>query len=98
MRSVVLRPEAEADIELIVDYTLAEWGSAQARNYIDSLRAAIERLAVNGMRYQQDAELYPGLRRMKVAHHIVWYLIDDDAVDVVRVMHEQRDMRRHLRV
>ena len=98
MRSVVLRPEAEIDIAEAAHYTVGRWGHEQARHYIGDLRAAIERLASNGMRYRQDAELHPGLRRMKVGHHIVWYLIDNETVDVVRVMHEQRDMRRFMRV
>ncbi len=98
MRNVILRPDAEADIEDAADYTIGQWGHEQARRYIGDLRAAIERLAMSGMRFREDAELHPGLRRMKAAHHIVFYLIDDKMVDVVRVMHEQRDMRRHLPV
>lgn len=97
MRSVILRPEAEVDIEVIADYTIAQWGIEQARHYVDDLRRAIERLAVDGLRRPEAAELFPGLRRARSGHHFIFYLIDDERVDVIRVLHERRDAMRQLK-
>ena len=33
---------------------------------------------------------------MRSGHHFIFFLIDDESVDVVRVMHERRDAVRHL--
>lgn len=96
MRSIVVRPEAETDIEDAADYTAERWGREQARRYIGDIRKAIERLAVDGLRYPEEAEAYPGLRRMRSGRHFIFFLIDDDKVDVVRVMHERRDAVRQL--
>ncbi|MCB1812009.1 MAG: type II toxin-antitoxin system RelE/ParE family toxin [Candidatus Competibacteraceae bacterium] len=30
-------PEAENDLQQIIDYTLEQWGKAQARDYVDGL-------------------------------------------------------------
>lgn len=95
MRKVIVRPEAEVDIEDAADYTIAQWGREQARQYVGDLRRAIERLALNGLRYPEEAEVFPGLRRMRSGHHFIFYLIDDERVDVVRVLHERRDVKRH---
>ncbi len=96
MRSVVIRPEAEVDIEVIADYTIEHWGVDQARHYVGDLRCAIERLAVDGLRRAEEAELFPGLRRARSGYHFIFYLIDDERVDVIRVLHERRDAIRQL--
>lgn len=97
MRSVIIRPEAEVDIEVIADYTIAQWGVDQARHYVGDLRRVIERLALDGLRRPEEAELFPGLRRARSGHHFIFYLIDDERVDVIRVLHERRDARRQLK-
>ena len=96
MRDIVIRPAAEADIEDAADYTIEKWGRDQARHYIGDIRKAIDRLAVDGFRYPEETPAYPGLRRMRSGHHFVFFLIDDDKVDVVRVMHERRDAVSHI--
>lgn len=96
MREVILRPEVDTDMEDVVDYTIGQWGHEQALFYIGELRAGIERLAQTAMRHPLDSELHPGLRRMKINHHFVYYLVDGEVVEVVRVLHEKRDSRRQL--
>ena len=97
MRSVVIRPQAEVDIEVIADYTIEQWGAEQARHYVCDLRRAIERLAVDGLRRPEEAELFRGLRRARSGHHFIFYLIDDEQIDVIRVLHERRDVTRQLK-
>lgn len=96
MRSIIVRPEAEVDIEDIADHTIAQWGADQARHYLGDLRRTIERLAVDGLRRPEEAQLFPGLRRARSGHHFIFYLIDDERVDVIRVLHERRDVMRQL--
>jgi toxin ParE1/3/4 len=97
MRSVAVRPEAEADIEDVADYTIEQWGAEQARHYVSDLRKAIEGLATNGLRHREEADVFPGLRRARSGHHLIFYLIDDERVDVLRLLHERRDAMRHLK-
>ena len=97
MRSVVIRPQAEVDIEVLADYTLTPWGVEQARHYVGDLRRVIERLAVDGLRRPEEAELFPGLRRTRSGHHFIFYLIDDERVDVIRVLHERQDLIQRLK-
>ena len=39
MREIIVRPEADAYIEICADYTIGEWGHEQARKYVRELRA-----------------------------------------------------------
>lgn len=96
MREVILRPAAQVDIEDIADYTIGEWGHEQARRYVGDLRRAIERLASSALRHQLHDDVLPGLRKLRCGRHLVFYLVADDAVDVVRVLHDNRDVRRYL--
>ena len=96
MRDIALRPKAEADIEDAADYTIEQWGHDQARRYIGDIRQAIGRLAIDGLRYPLEDQAFPGLRRMRSGHHFVFFLIDDNRVDALRVMHERRDAVRHV--
>lgn len=93
---VVLRPEAERDIADIADYTIVQWGRSQARRYVVELRGAIERLSTTGARHPLADPQFPGMRRMRQRHHLVYYLIDGTTVDVIRVLHERMDVDAHL--
>ncbi|HEY6816788.1 MAG TPA: type II toxin-antitoxin system RelE/ParE family toxin [Croceibacterium sp.] len=91
MPDVVLRPEAEADIELIADYTIARWGLEQARTYTATLRADIASLASFPERFPVHAQSGLGLQRMRSGHHLVFYLVSEVATEIVRVLHERQD-------
>lgn len=96
MREVRYRPEADADIEDIADYTLARWSRKQARSYLAGLRGDIESLAEFALRVPVHEESRLGLRRMPSGHHLIFYLVGDDGVEVVRVLHERMDVGAKL--
>ena len=96
MIDVLLRPEAEDDLNEIADYTLERSGREQARSYVAALRADIAQLAHSARRFPIHAPTDLGLRRMRTGHHFVYYLTGPEAVEVVRILHERRDPTRHL--
>jgi toxin ParE1/3/4 len=98
MREVIVRPDAEIDIEDAADYTIGEWGHEQARTYITELRWAIESLAESALRHPAHEDIHPGLRRKRSGMHHIYYLATDDRVDVLNVIHVQRDPGLHLKV
>lgn len=98
MREVILRPDAEADIEGAADYTIDQWGHEQARAYIGELRRAIELLATTALRYPPYDAVHPGLRRKRSGMHHIYYLASQDYVEVLNVIHVQRDPGLHLKV
>lgn len=97
MREVILRPEAERDIEDIADYTLSQWGADQARQYVTDLRRAIEKLTSTAGHYATNDTLFPGLRKLRCGQHRVYFLVENATVDVVRVLHERMDAKARLR-
>ena len=98
MRKVIARPAAEADIEECADYTIGECGHEQARNYVGELRRAIESLRTTASRYPLYDEVHPGLRRKPSAMHHIYYRAFDDRVEILKVIHVQRDPGLHLKL
>lgn len=98
MREVILRPGAEADVEDAANYTTDQWGHEQARAYIGELRQAVESLADTALRYPLHDAVHPGLRRKRSGMHHIYYLAFDDRVEVLSILHVQRDPGLHLKV
>ena len=94
MKSVVFRPEAEADIEAIWDYTIEIWGRDQANFYIREIRAVIEAVA-DGRRPSVVAQgVRTGYRKVQIARHVAFLRESAEVVEVVRVLHERMDVGR----
>ncbi|MCL4716695.1 MAG: type II toxin-antitoxin system RelE/ParE family toxin [Hyphomonadaceae bacterium] len=41
-------------------------------------------------------DIRPGYRRHNVGAHVLFYRVMGDVADVVRILHQRRDFRRHL--
>lgn len=98
MREVILRPDAEADIEDVADYTIGQWGHEQARKYVAELRRATEALAVSALCHPLCDSVHPGLRRKRSGMHHIYYLVSGEFVEILKVIHVQCDPGLHLKV
>lgn len=96
MAEVRLRPRARADIDAIWDYTITTWGVQQARYYVNGLRDVCTKLADNPELGKCRDELYNGLRVYPSGKHLVFYLVMENGIDVVRILQGSMDVRRHL--
>ena len=96
MAEVRLRPRARADIDAIWDYTITTWGVQQARCYVNGLRDVCTKLADNPELGKCRDELYNGLRVYPSGKHLVFYLVMENGIDVVRILQGSMDVRRHL--
>ena len=64
----------------------AQWGARLTRRYLDAKEAQIQRLVENPMP-GSDAELSrPGLRKLTVGRHTIFYKADEREVQIVRIM------------
>jgi toxin ParE1/3/4 len=92
-----LRPKARSDIDAIWDYTVQSWGVQQALHYLNGLRDVCTELADNPELGKCRDELYKGLRVYPSGKHLVFYLIIENGIDVVRILHGSMDVQRHLK-
>ncbi|MGO4452674.1 type II toxin-antitoxin system RelE/ParE family toxin [Arthrobacter sp. RAF14] len=91
-----LTPSARADLSSIWDYTEEHWDARQAETYIRELHAAMERVAEDPRRGRSCDEIRAGYRKYAIGGHLIFYVVPDDGVDVVRVLHQRMDSGRQL--
>ena len=89
------RAAATADLRRVARETRAAWGAAQAAKYTAELRDDIKSLRELPLRFP-EFEGREGLRRMNSGRHAVFYLVVDDRVEIIRVLHAASDFERWL--
>lgn len=96
-RRLTLRPAAESDIDEAA-FSIAADSLEQALRFYDSVDATFGQLREHPERWALWPLQHPrlaGLRRCFVIgfrNHMVLYRIEDDVVDVIRVLHAARDL------
>ena len=96
MAAYSLSSKAAADLDGIYEYTILNFGLSQARTYLFGLHEGFEALAQHPMQGRKSDELAPGLRRFEYQSHIVFYVLKDKGIRIVRVLHQSMDVKRHL--
>ncbi|MGJ3262504.1 MAG: type II toxin-antitoxin system RelE/ParE family toxin [Salinarimonas sp.] len=95
-KRVRLSRRARADLRSIGSYTIENWGAAKADTYLGEINATFARLASGRRRGTPVAEVASELMKTRAGSHVVFYRTSDDAILVVRILHERMDPRRHL--
>jgi toxin ParE1/3/4 len=89
-------PEARLDLLEIGDYVGAENPSAAVR-LLDSFRSTFELLADRPGAGRLRPEFRRGLRSFPIGSYLVFYREVGSGVEIVRVVHGRRDLRRVFR-
>jgi toxin ParE1/3/4 len=87
-----LAPLAEADLEDIWLYTLNNWSLDQADKYYAQLMAAVEGLASGDRIGRNAGDIRAGYWKYGEGRHFIFYMLADDRLDVIRVLHKQMDV------
>jgi toxin ParE1/3/4 len=88
----VISPEAQIDLQDIFIFTLEEWGEAQAEKYLFELYSIFERLVAYPLMGRARPKLVEHLRSFPTGAHIVFYMIWNDQISIVRILHASRDV------
>lgn len=97
-RRLVYRPDALDDLNEAKSYTIQAWGRDQARRYVSALVTDIKALRVSALRFPLYDDIHPGLRRKRSGMHHIYFLVSEDTVDIVNIIHVQRDPGLHLKL
>ena len=91
-----LLPAAREDLLDLWTFGIGRWGEARADSYVQDMYAAIELLAENPEMAQRADFPDNNVRRLVVGSHVVFYRIDAETIDILRVLHRSRDAGRWL--
>jgi toxin ParE1/3/4 len=89
---------AAKDIEHILQYTLENWGQLQFERYYRLIEDTLNEIGINPdcRHCQSRDELFVGCLSRSFGKHIVFYRKNMGGVEVVRILHQKMDHRRHL--
>ncbi|HEY7029743.1 MAG TPA: type II toxin-antitoxin system RelE/ParE family toxin [Thermomicrobiales bacterium] len=94
-RTYVLAPEARHDLADILVYSERLCGRRQRGIYRAALRRGFETVRDNpGIGIAED-EIEPGMRAHSVEHHVPYDRLNDNIVEIARILHERMDPDRH---
>ncbi|MFW5634566.1 MAG: type II toxin-antitoxin system RelE/ParE family toxin [Erythrobacter sp.] len=93
MIAIIFRRAASADLRQIAAETRRAWGEDQAKRYVGRLRDQIKELREFPLRHPEFGPR-PGLRRMNSGRNAVFYVVAEDRVEIIRVVHVASDLER----
>ena len=96
MNRYLLSPAAQADVEQIWAFSVDRWGRDQAEKYLREIQRGIDRAADNPMIGRVCDEVRSGYRRHPVGSHVLFYRVEGNMIDVVRILHKRMEMDLHL--
>lgn len=91
-----LSRRAQADLDDIRDYSLAEFGTARAVAYLDAMEEAFRRMLDYPEIGSIHRAVHPPIRCLGCQQHRIFYQVDGDRMLVVRILHNAMDVQRHV--
>jgi toxin ParE1/3/4 len=88
--------QAEKDYREILEFTLGEWGIPQFEKYARSLDSAFERLLIKPQLGTQCNDIRAGYFRYRMGQHYIFYRINQDVLEIARILHVRRNIKRKL--
>ena len=84
---------AKRDLREILSQSRKDWGGDLAARYGAAVADGLKRIARHPDRFPAVGDSHPGLRRLRIGRHLVFYREEADAVIVIRILHERMDWR-----
>lgn len=89
-----IRAAALRDLADIWSYSARSWGVEQADNYLTSINHQIEHLRERPMLGTDCSHIRPGLRRVGSGSHHLYFRVDRELLEIIRILHRRMDADR----
>lgn len=88
----VISKDALSDLEEIWLYTVEKWSVEQANHYYNLIFDEINFICKKTITGKSMEHVRKGYRASKVKSHIIFYRIQNNIVEIIRILHEQMDI------
>jgi len=95
MSQIHISDAARRDLDAIWRYSVNRWSRAQADAYYLDLRHQL-RAALANPESGVAVDIRPSCRKRLSGSHFIYYRPAVDGIDIIRVLHQSMDVRRHL--
>lgn len=98
MASYYLTNKAIDDLTSIWNYTFFNWSEQQADSYYGILIETCQEIANNPEFGKNYEGIVPNLFGFRVKRHIIFYrLISKNEVEIIRILHENMDLKKRIK-
>ena len=92
----VISKKAVSDLEEIWLYTVEKWSVEQADRYYNLIFDEIHYISKNSTSGKSMEHVRKGYRSSKVKSHLIFYRIRNNAIEVIRILHERMDIENRI--
>ena len=92
----VISKKAISDLKQIWLYSVEKWSVDQADRYYNLIFDEIHFVCKNINAGKSMEHIRKGYRASKVKSHLVFYRIQNNTVEVIRILHERMDIENRL--
>jgi len=94
---LVIAPAAQNDLKDIYQYGLRQWGLAQSKKYLATIKNQFWLLTDQPLMGTERNELLPEVRSLPIESHTLFYRVTANTVEIIRILHGRQDPQRHLK-
>lgn len=92
----VISKKAISDIEEIWFYTAQKWSVEQADRYYNLIFDEINFICKNSNAGKSMEHVRKNYRASKVKSHLIFYRIQNNTIEIIRILHERMDIENRL--
>ena len=96
LNKLVVSPAAQADFKEIYQYGCTHRGKKPAQQYIAKLKEQLWQLLTHPEMGLLRPELSPTIPSFSLERHIIFYRVQSEQVEIVRLLHGRQDPARQL--
>jgi toxin ParE1/3/4 len=98
MAKYVVRKEAHNDLKKIGRYTANRWNEKQRNAYLKQITSRFSWLAEHPQLGRKRDEIKEGYYSYSEGRHMIFYVVKDGIVEIIRVLHKQMDVERIIKL
>jgi toxin ParE1/3/4 len=81
----------------IWEYTFEKWSAKQADNYYETIKLACNMIGQNPDIGKEYDGINKNLLGLKSGKHIIFYQsLDEEKIEVIRILHERMDLKNRI--
>jgi len=92
----ILSPSAVRDLQSISEYTLKNWGADQEETYLKDLWKKLAAIQSDPGSFRLREDLVKGCRSARHEKHVIFFAIQGQTLQVIRILHRAMDFSSHL--
>ena len=85
-------PRARDDVINIARYTEITWGKQQRNRYLKAIERRFSWLAGNPLLGKHRPDIRQGYYSFPQGQHIIFYLVGQNVIDIIGVVHQEMDV------